>query len=116
MTNYHYPKPKVDMDVFVVHTNRGAVLGTTMKIIKVARKWATLTNGERFDIVTWVLDPGNHNNFGNAYPSEQEYVNELALKEAWSNFKYGISRYYSLPDILTIERIKQAAELIGIKL
>jgi hypothetical protein len=116
MKNDHYQKPEVGMLVFVVHTNRSMAIGSTITIAKVARKWATLSNGERFDISTWVLDPGNYNNFGNVYQTEQDYIEEQAINMCWMLFRRKISDNNKHSDIVTIERIKQAAEILGIKL
>ena len=104
-----YPKPEIGMEIFVVgYGYRKSYLET---IKKVGRKWVTLANGIRFDIKTWKLD-GN----GICYPSEHEYSKRQELERAWDNLRnYFMFKYSRNPDV-TLEQIKQAAELLKINL
>lgn len=112
----HYPKPEVGMDVFVVTTAYRTLRTTTATIVKVGRKWATL-NGciGRFDITTWRLDGGNYSSPGTCYPSEQEYLAQQELIKSWSEFKKKVHCMW-LHHSVTVEKIRQAAELLGMEL
>ena len=104
------------MDVFVVKHHR---IQYTSKITKVGRKWITLEkyNGRswRFDIKTWRLDGGEYYSPGTCYPSEQEYLSQQALNNAWLELRKKI-QYKSINPDVTLEKVRQAAALLGIEL
>jgi len=110
----HYPKPEVEMEVFVVPSgHKGNPF--TADIIKVGRKWATLdSNMGRFDIKTWRIDGGAYSSPGTCYPNEQEYNDEQELNKAWRKLSDFFRHHYTRHPDVTVEKIKQAAELLGV--
>lgn len=111
----HYPKPEVGMEVFIKWSGRHHITGIAI-ITKIGRKWATLNqcNG-RFDISTWRLDGGDYGSPGTCYPSEQEYNDQQAVIAAWTEFRRK-AQHLLMPSSVTVEKIKQASELLGITL
>ena len=111
--NDHYPKPEVGMDVFVVKRHRTPY---SRKITKIGRIWATLENSnDRFDITTWRLDGGKYSSPGVCYPSEHEYISQQALNNAWWELRKKL-QYQSMSHDVTLEKVRQAAALLGIEL
>lgn len=111
----NYPKPEVGMEVFVVKPGyRKPYIAT---VTKVGRLWATLDgrNG-RFGINTWRLDGrAGYSSPGTVYPSEQEYNTQQELLKTWSEFRKKV-QYQSMNDSVTVEKIRQAAAILGVEL
>ncbi len=115
--NTRYPKPEVGMEVFVVPCSNHRGKPYTATIAKTGRIWATLDgNNGRFDISTWRLDGGQYSSPGTCYPSEQEYNAQQELSKAWSKLSDRFRHHYTRHPDVTLEKIKQAAELLGIAL
>lgn len=115
--NSHYPKPLVGMEVFVVPTSSRREKPYTATIKSIGRKWITLDgyNG-RFDISDWRIDGGNYSSPGTVYPSEQVYNAEQELNKAWGKLSDVFRHHYTRHPDVTVEKIKQAAELLGVDL
>ena len=84
-------------------------------VIKVGRKWATLNNDERIGLVDWIADAGEYTSTGRCYESQSVYEQAIALEVTWSEFRAYIARSYLVPDNATIENIAAVkAMLFGI--
>ena len=115
MSIEHYPKPEVGMEVFVVPSNRRqkSYIDT---ITKVGWKFVELKcYKRRFLIDTWRIADGQYSSQGTCYPSEQHYNDKAALFSTWITFKNMIT-YANRPEKATVERIQQAAALLGIEI
>lgn len=98
---------------FVNHQTRSAIT-QIVSVVKIGRKWADLSNRHRIDMVTFRADGGGYNSPGTAYLSEQIYRDKVALSRAWQSLTQKISGMYSIPTGMTIEKIDQIADLLGI--
>ena len=83
-------------------------------VVKVGRKWATLSNGHRIDLNTMVADGGDCSPPGICYESKEVYDQEIAVNAAWSALGRIIRDYTGKPKDLTLEKIAQAREILGI--
>ena len=82
-----------------------------VEVTKTGRKWATVTNGWRefrIDIDTLWADGGR------CYIDREAYEKETALIKSWDDFRGLVSRLYSLPTGVTLEKIKQAKLSLGL--
>jgi hypothetical protein len=112
----HYPKPEVGMEVFYVPSSHRRGNPYSVTIAKVGKKWVTLAGHfGRFDIATWELDGGNYSSPGTCYPSEEEYNAQQLLSTTWREFKEKV-KYRHVPDSVTVEKIWQAADILGVEL
>lgn len=107
----NYPKPEVGMEVFVVYSNP-VKKKVTETIKKIGRKWVEFGEfKERFDKDTWFIDGGNYSSPGTVYPSEQYYLEELELIDEWKKL-VSLFSYYSVPNGMTVEKIKEIMKLL----
>jgi hypothetical protein len=76
---------------------------------KVGRKWITIDGGR--NRVNKATLYGEHG--GQFYRSKEEWLAEFNLRNAWGDLRRHIDQRLSPPDGVTIERIKEAAKLLG---
>lgn len=86
-------------------------------ITKVARRWATVNNGEyRFDRVTGEVDGGRHSSPGEVYRDADQWQAKRDLVGAWMGLRRAVDRhsYCQPPPGATAENIRKARELLGL--
>lgn len=87
--------------------------GEAVTITRVGRKWLELSNGHRVDKVRLVADGRGYASPGTAYLSREEREAQVRLQDAWRSLRAGMG---SAPgDGVTIERIAEAARLLGLE-
>jgi hypothetical protein len=85
---------------------------TETTVQSIGRKFVNLAGGSRLFKGTLDLD-GSNGIGGHAYLSREAFVEHEAVKAAWTAFLDKI-RYTSLPEDLTVEKIRQAREILGL--
>ena len=84
-----------------------------VEIEKVGRVWLTTKNGQyRISAETLTVDGGQYSSPGQCYLSKEAWEAEVQLRRAWEAFRGEISSEGSPPNKLTVERIKEARELL----
>lgn len=86
-----------------------------VEVKSVGRKWAQLSNGNRISLDTWVADGGNYSSPGMCYESRQQYEEKCKVNTEWEWFRRLVNSHTSSPKEVTVEKIKQAVELLGLK-
>jgi hypothetical protein len=97
---------------YVANDNRRST--TTVSVVKIGRKWVELSNRNRVDIMSLEADGGQYSSPGTAWLSEQAYRDRVALQDAWRSLRRQIDGLYGAPAGLTIEKMDQIADLLGI--
>lgn len=92
--------------------NRNAQ-GREVTVVKVGRKWATISNNYRIAIDNLVADGGIYSPPGQCYPSQAAYEAELALNAAWHKFRRSLD-LRAVPNGVTIDNIEAARKLLNI--
>jgi hypothetical protein len=107
---------KVGQKLWLVYHERRRGEPCEVEVVKVGRKWATLNrNRGRIDIETLHLDGGHYSSAGRCYLFKEQYESERDLSIAWVGFKREIHDMSGVaPKGVTIEKIKQARELLGL--
>jgi hypothetical protein len=81
-------------------------------VAKIGRKWATTDNRRwRLNMETMQVFDGDYR-VGMAYPSEQAYRDQEAVRDAWSEFQRLVARKSS--EGMSVEQIDQAAAWLGV--
>lgn len=106
---------KVGQELWWVPTEaRDRHRAKTVKVTKVARKWATLDNGDRINKETGRADGGNHMSPATCYPSKFYYERcleqKLLVKQLSDKIRFGVSE--DIPPVM----IHEAARLLGVEL
>ena len=95
----------------VWHANRH---GSGPEVIeRVGNVWAYLENGGRINALTLA---SNDINGGRYFRSKQHHTETVVLERAWIRFCRHMNRISWPPPELTLDRLKQAADLLGITL
>jgi hypothetical protein len=79
---------------------------------KVGRKWASI-GYYRINIDTLKVDGGQYSSPGACYLSKEAYEAEIKLNQEWDAFRRLVDANYA-PKGITIERIKEAINILGI--
>lgn len=80
--------------------------------LSIGRRWANIGSNGRVDLETLLLDGGQYTSPGKAYFSKNEYQ-EMAAKEAyWLELR---NRLPVNPPAVSMETLKEIAEMIGLK-
>ena len=105
----------VGRELFLVLNRRHLPGGKPVTVTAVGRKWAEIDHGKhRINIQTLYVDGGGYSSPGRCYLSEQEWKDNVLRKDAWGSLRQKIERMYTLPADLTIQKMDQIAELLGI--
>jgi hypothetical protein len=107
-------KYEVGQKVWYVPRERRFEKPHEAEITKIGRKWASFGQGSRFDIETGCVDGSGYITPGRIYQSEAAWREEQELFHAWSNLRRRIERYSEPPNSLTVDKIRQAREILGI--
>jgi hypothetical protein len=83
------------------------------RITRVGRKWATLDDGNRFDVTNGLLDGRNYSSPGRVWLSSEAHAQHVELVKSWRQLNSATDAY-APPAGLTLERIAQARELLGL--
>lgn len=84
-------------------------------VTKVGKKWAELDCPMRICLKTWEVDGGNYMSPGHCWESKEEYDAFQLLHKSWWAFADSI-RKSKPPAGMTVERIREAASVLGINL
>lgn len=116
------PPVHVGMTVCLVHTlnRRVPLVEQNIIITKVGRDWATTNSRDgrqwhRFSLETWAIDGRGFSSPGMAYESFDQYLAESQLEEAWRQFRRDMHYLTDMPESMTVERINQARQLLGMQ-
>jgi hypothetical protein len=83
-------------------------------VTKVGRRWAYISaNRLRIDKETLVVDGDGYSSPGRCYLSRDEHEAEVAVRAAWRDLQHKVS-HCNLPPGVTVERIMQVCEFLGI--
>ncbi len=82
-------------------------------VTKVGRKWVTLSNYRRVLADTLMVEADSQTR---CYLDRTAHEADMALGAVWREFLRQLNPSYRAPPGMTIERIQQAAELLGINL
>lgn len=117
MTNTH--NLKVGQKLFYVvsvNRSRNGSNEIWLSVIKVGRKWATLSGyNQRIDLETLEMDGGDYSSPGRCYLSEGEYWSQRELKKCWSTLTNAI-HHRTVPDGIDTETIREFAAKCGIEI
>lgn len=105
---------KVGQEVFVVWNNMRHSHQSIETIEKVGRKWISIGGRYRFDPETMNIDGGDYMSPGSVYLSKEEWQREQEISSAWKDFRMKVYDQRSIPADLTVEKINQAIELLGL--
>jgi hypothetical protein len=104
----------VGQKLYFVGAHRYNAGGKDVVVKKVGRKWATLQDGERIDLQTLHMDGGGYTSPGTCWLSRELYEAEMARVDAWDVLRMYMHRtMWRLPDNMTLEQIRQVADIIG---
>lgn len=108
---------EVGMQFFFVHNERRHTKDRIVTITKIGRKWATLSDGNRFDYTAkdWrLVDGGRYSSPGRLWDSEQQYRDNKQTQEIlhmiMDRYCYGRNS-----ESVSLSAAKQVASLLGIK-
>jgi hypothetical protein len=92
---------------------------STEKIAAVGRKWVTLAGffeGQRIALgdSTMAVEIPSYGRVGRCYLTEQQYIDERALENAWDKFRRDVSAKWAPPDAVTVEWIAEARKTLGL--
>ncbi|ABX36063.1 hypothetical protein Daci_3425 [Delftia acidovorans SPH-1] len=97
-------KFKVGQTLFWVGRDKAEVT-----ITKVGRKWLTLSNERRIDIVTLKQEGGY---YGRCYLSAGEYEAGIERNHAWLKLRRQVGMFHTTPAHLTTEQVQQVSRLL----
>lgn len=83
-----------------------------VEVLKVGRKWATLSNGHRIAIDSFIADGGKYSSPGRCYESKEQYTSIRRLNMAWEKFTHILYLQRTVPDGVTIDDIEAAKKLL----
>jgi hypothetical protein len=91
----------------------------TVTVKAVGRKWVTLDgfiDGQRIaiDDKTMSVEIPEYGSVGRCYPSEQHYLDDRALANAWEKFRRDVQSAWRAPDAATVELIAEARKTFGL--
>lgn len=88
-----------------------------MRVAKVGRVWATLENGERFELANGRLDGKGYASPGMVWESADEYLRAKTLKWAWGALldQIGSFRHHP-PPFVTFNQLRKIAIELGVPL
>lgn len=103
---------EVGQTLWFVPTSRRSI-ALDVKVAKVGRKWAYLTNRDRVCMRTLDVDGGNCSSPGRCYLSREHYEEARVNDAAWRGLEDAM-RYTRRPENVTAEQINQARRLLGL--
>ncbi len=81
----------------------------TITVLKVGRKWATLSNQYRADKDTWQIDSGGFGNRGTLWPDAEEYDIQTKVTKEYQRLPrdigWGPKNGVSLEDIKSVRKL-----------
>ena len=87
------------------------------KVAKVGRVWATLENGERFDMVGGRLDGKGYASPGRVWESSEEFDRQRLLLWAWGEFLDKVASFrHHPPGSVSFNRLRQICIELGVPL
>ena len=104
----------VGQELFFVSSGRYTA-PRAVTVEKIGRKWAVLDNHTRIDMTSLRADGRGYASPGSAYLTEGDYRDEVAIRDAWNSLNRRFRRLYAMPAGLTIEKMDQIADLLGIE-
>ena len=95
-----------------LYVTQSSGINCRVSVVSVGRRWAVLdAAGWRLNLETMqVYD--DFRRVGMAYPSEQAYRDQEAVRDAWSEFQRLVTR--KSPDNMSVEQIAQATAWLGV--
>lgn len=105
----------VGQELFLVLNGSHLSGGKPVTVTAVGRKRAEIDDGRhRINIRTLYVDGNGYSSPGRCYLSEQEWKDNVLRQDAWASLRRNIEHMYTLPTDLTIEKMDQIADLLGI--
>lgn len=100
----------------VSNDKRWAKEGVHVTVTKVARRWITVDRGwdNKFDRTTGLSDGHGYTPAYEAWHTQEEQEAAESTENAWKELRESVGRAYSVPDGMTVEKIQQARELLGL--
>ena len=92
---------------FAATQRRQEYLQGYVTVEKVGRKWATLDNGHKIDVITLRADGGGYCSPGTCFESKEEWEADVARQRAWSEFRSLVDRTYTTPEKLATHQIEE---------
>lgn len=103
---------QVGQKVFAVFVGRHGH-AEEVEITRVGKRWVYF-GVEKFDAKTRGIDGYNGNIIGRVYESEAAYREEVAIEEAWWQFRLAIERLYRPPAFITLGDIETARRFLRV--
>lgn len=88
--------------------------GSPQRVETVGRVWITTDRGKRYEKATGLVDAGKYAPTSKAWRSQQEYDEHDGLNVAWEKLAHRLCRIHGMPDGITLEKIQQVRELLGL--
>lgn len=89
--------------------------GGNKEIKSVGRKWAVLSDGNRFDLITMNVDGGGYTPPYSVFKTEEEYKLKNEIATQWSSLQKKFSHAYSPPKNMTLEKILKLKEILEVQ-
>lgn len=105
----------VGQSLFFVNNQTRQETTRTVTVLSVGRKWAELDNRTRIDMVSLRADGRGFTSPGTAYLSEGDYREKVVIRDAWNSLSRHLGRLHSMPAGMTVEKMDQIADLLGIE-
>ena len=93
---------------------RRGLPGYYVTIVKIGRKWLTVSQVTRVNKETLSADGGEYTSPGQCYLSEADYRIETALDKTWRQLHDDLRHYYRRPPGITMDQIRQIRALCGL--
>jgi hypothetical protein len=79
-----------------------------VSVMKIGRKWATISTDEKIDKITLSLQEGA----GSVWLSKDHYELSLIREKAWQAFRKLMDHQYRIPDGVSVNQIENAARAL----
>lgn len=106
-------KIKVGDTLWYVKRRNGYNDECEVTVIKVGRKWATISTNERMDLESMSVEAPYYAGHTQCYTTKQDYANEQEAKEKWEIIRGKIEFTYS--PALSLASVNKIMELLGIE-
>lgn len=109
---------KLGQKVWYQPNNTRLGVGCEYEVLKVGHKWVTFgSEGHNRGRVLQgeiAVDGGNYSSHATLYSSKEEYLTKTNADRAFSRLRGNLSKVYRRPDHITLSRIQEAADLLGV--
>jgi len=87
----------------------------SVRVEKVGRKWATLSNGHRIDVSNLHGDCEGYSSPGRAWPSQADHEAYMGIVIAWRDLRNDIYKMWTAPAEIDVQTINVVRKTIGLE-